>query len=165
MKISQKDYYGGLLARTRAGRKGPRPLSNKDSMHIVLRSQIDLGDRTVLKPLVTRFGSRHRIEIHSIAGYGCYLHLVIKVRSRAEYIAFIRAITSAIAYKLGAKLKKKFWIYRPLSRILKSTFQLSAQHCRKLLQWERKSLPKIKHLAFKICFYLSSHHHRLNSLP
>jgi REP element-mobilizing transposase RayT len=123
--------YGGELRKKRKGR-GTRPLSTKETMHLVLRSSQARGDwsfkrkENVLKinVIITKFSKKHFVRIISIANVGNHLHLHIQLTKRVTYRRFIRAITSAIAVAITGgsrwqKIKIKFWDYRPFTRVIR----------------------------------------------
>lgn len=106
--------YGGDLMKKRAGRKGPRPLDTRNTMHLVLRSSQARGEQSFLryqqpiKSIFKRFGDRHGVRILSLANVGNHLHLQINISNRYLYPSFIRATTAAIAMRVtGASKGKK----------------------------------------------------------
>ena len=131
--------YGGELRKTREGRKTKRPLSYRETMHVVLRSSKAKGDWSFRKAkhrknilrLVEKFSVMYDVQLLSMANVGNHLHLHVKLVSRAAYIAFIRAVSGAIVMtvtgvsrwtkRLGNK--SKFWDHRPYSRIVLSLCQ------------------------------------------
>lgn len=129
--------YGGELLKTRKGRAQGRPISTRNSMHLVLRSSKAKDEWSFCKPrhkkkiqeIVTRFSRKYGIKILSLANVGNHLHLHIKVTHRYGYKPFIRAITAAIAMAvtgasrwkpLKKSIKDRFWDYRPFTRVLQS---------------------------------------------
>lgn len=141
--------YGGALMSTRKGRpKGGRPLSTKETMHLVIRSTKARGAWSFRKPqnatLITkalkRFSQKHFVKVFKIANVGNHLHLHIRVHKRFGYTAFIRAFTSTIAVgitrandrqmgsalatkppdKPVARTRLKFFDLRPFTRIIQS---------------------------------------------
>lgn len=136
-----KDYqarnpsaHGGNLRCFRRGR-GARPLSSRTSMHLVLRSTQATGARAFNTPgnrarvnrILVRFAAKHGLKIrHPIGNAGNHLHLHIQMNHRRSYYRFIRAVTSAIATSIGGvpAAGKKFWDYRPFSRIVETIRQL-----------------------------------------
>ncbi len=125
--------YGGIL-RNKAKNRGARPLSKKDSLHVVMRSSLAKGNWSFRNPevmtkigeFIQEFSSKKGIQILSLANVGNHLHLHVKITNRTLYKAWIRGLTSAIAM-LVAKRKgleelkrenKKFWDYRPFTRVI-----------------------------------------------
>lgn len=124
--------YGGSLLKTRAGRKGGRPLAMRLTMHLVLRSTKATGDWSFKKrsnevkilAIINKFSARYGVRILSLANVGNHLHFQIKLGNRFTYNSFIRAVTSAIAMAVTGTnrwnpLKIKFWDRRPFTRIVK----------------------------------------------
>lgn len=132
LQLGQKSY-GGTLLNTRKGRNGGRPLSTKDSIHMVLRSSQAVGAQSFKAPknakkirnILQKFSFKYGVQILTIANVGNHLHFHIKISSRRTYFCFIRAITSAIAIAVSNshrwnknKNNKKFWDYRPFTRVV-----------------------------------------------
>jgi REP element-mobilizing transposase RayT len=131
---SQPKRYGGELMRTRQGRKGPRPLDTRNTMHLVLRSTQATGERSFRRPqnqkkireILQKFSLKWGVRIHHSANVGNHLHLQIKLGNRHAYQPFIRAITAAIAmavtgmsrWKKRPEGTKRFWDYRPFTRVV-----------------------------------------------
>jgi hypothetical protein len=130
--------YGGSLRTTRAARSRARPLSTRDSMHLVLRSTQARGAWSFLQPrnqgairaLSEKFGARFGVKVLSIANVGNHLHLQIRITNRRLYAPFVRALTGAIALRVTGRDRWKsdardplaerrpFWDLRPFTRIL-----------------------------------------------
>jgi putative transposase len=133
--------YGGVLLNTRKGRKHGRPLSTRESMHLVLRSSRAVGawsfraprnDRKV-RAFTQKFSKRYGVRVLKLANVGNHLHFHIQLGNRHLYRPFIRALTGAIALsvteaKKGEPLKRdesgqtktpRFWDYRPFTRIVR----------------------------------------------
>jgi REP element-mobilizing transposase RayT len=135
---SFKKAYGGSLYKTREGRRGPRPLATKQSMHLVLRSSQARGAWSFLKPknskmvlfIVTRFAQKYGVRIRSMANVGNHLHFQIQLANRRTYHHFIRATTGTIALQITGRSRwnntakgtrpLKFWDARPFTRIVTS---------------------------------------------
>jgi REP element-mobilizing transposase RayT len=127
---SPKSSHGGDL---KFPQKRQRPLSTKDSMHIVLRSSEARGPRSFRKysneidEILEKFAMKYSIEIISYANVGNHIHLHIKLFKRKLYSPFIRAVTAAIMIKVTGFCKWRpkpegfqFWDHRPFSSIVKS---------------------------------------------
>lgn len=127
--------YGGDRLKTRKGRAYGRPLSTKETMHLVLRSTMAKGEWSFLRPnhqklvktLIQKFSVKHGVHIYSVANVGNHLHLQIKLSNRTTYRRFIRALTAAIAIAITRRSRwtfkpgmdrLKFWNRRPYSRIV-----------------------------------------------
>ena len=124
-------YYGGTYRNSRKGRRA-RPISCKDTMHLILKSSRAVGPWSFRAPqnkqkvigLLEKFAVKNGVKIHSIANAENHLHVHIRLTTRHTYRAFIRGVTSAIAMAItGAsrwnKIKEKFWDYRPFTRVVK----------------------------------------------
>ena len=131
-KIAKPGYnegYGGRLRSTRRGR-GARPLTTKGSMHLILKSTQATGTRSFKRHELTvarlnaKFAARHGLQILNCANAGNHLHYHLRSPSRAAYRKFVRALTSALAIAVGnnsrwgEKLARKFWDFRPFSRVV-----------------------------------------------
>jgi len=134
---NQNSAYGGILFRTRNGRARPRPLSTKETLHLVLKSTQAKGDwsfskrenRHKIHEILTRFSRKYGVRVLSYANVGDHLHFHVKLSNRYLYAPFIRALTSAIAMAvtgcsrwkpLKREAKDRFWDYRPFTRVVKS---------------------------------------------
>lgn len=89
--------------------------------HSFLAPKNSFKIKTHLKKLSASFG----IKIINVANVGNHLHLVVKISNRRTYKPFICALTGAIARTVVGQLsrnkdsqQKKFWDYRPYSRIV-----------------------------------------------
>ena len=131
MYPSDPKACGGALLNKRKARLRPRPLDTKNSMHLVLRSTQAKGDwsfskklnRRKIDKILERFSQKHAVKILSMAYVGNHLHFHIRISSRAAYLKYIKAITSAIVMAVTGinkfkKLKKHFWDLRPYTRIV-----------------------------------------------
>lgn len=129
------NQYGGSL-RTKAKNRGFRPLSSKDSIHLVMRSSLAKNDWSFrngknfqkIAKFIAEFSAKKGIRILSVANVGNHLHFHIKIPNRTIYKAWIRGLSSGIAmlvlqrdgFLKLSKAKKKFWDYRPFTRVIKS---------------------------------------------
>jgi len=124
--------HGGILRNRRKGR-GARPISARDSMHVVLRSSKAKGEWSFKRKenskkidrILKKFAKKHCVGIKQVANVGNHLHMDIQLAHRRSYKPFIRAITSAIAMAITGmsrwtKLEIKFWDYRPFTRVITS---------------------------------------------
>jgi hypothetical protein len=101
----QAKSYGGELLKTRKGRRGPRPIDTRATMHLVLRSSMAKGEWSFRRPrnqakireIVDKFSARHGVRVLSLANVGNHLHFHLKIGNRFTYKPFIRAVTAAIA--------------------------------------------------------------------
>lgn len=125
------DGFGGSLFKTRAGRRGARPLTCKGVVHLVLKtaSSRDLGvskNRRFIESAAEKYASDHGLKVLSLANSHNHLHLIIKLTRKASWRPFIRAFTAAVAMFVAGKnrwsghKKEKFWGARPFTRIAES---------------------------------------------
>ena len=135
MLKKQRLAYGGELQK-KHGRKKPRPLSTKNSIHLVLRSKKAVGmwsfreaiNREKIRSIVSKFSRRYSISVIGGANVGNHLHFHMKLSKIAAYKPFIRAITAAIRMAVTGRNKwtakdtsaEKFWDYRPFTRVILS---------------------------------------------
>lgn len=138
LSLSDQKYplqYGGIL-RAKAKNRGARPLSRKGSMHLVMRSSQAKNEMSFRHPkhfkklslLIQNFSKSKGVQVISLANVGNHLHLQIKITNRTLYKAWIRGLSSAIAMLVAGRKnlaelkqqKKKFWDYRPFTRVINS---------------------------------------------
>ena len=128
--------YGGELLKTREGRSTGRTIVTKDTMHLVLRSSLAHGEwsfsrpdnKTKLKTLISKFSSKYFVKVISVAFVGNHLHFHVQFLKQRLYAPFIRALTAAIAmavsgasrWKKNVLKDRRFWDYRPYTRVVKS---------------------------------------------
>lgn len=126
--------YGGRFRNTRYGRSRGRPLSNKQSMHLILKSSRAVGRYCLrqggrgknfhkVQKILEKFAAKYEVTIHRWANVGNHLHLHVTLRDYNGYKPFIRATTAAIAMAItgASRWKKgfgKFWDQRPFSRLV-----------------------------------------------
>jgi REP element-mobilizing transposase RayT len=111
MLANERSSYGGILLKTRAGRRRGRPLSTKETMHLVLRSSKAKGDWSFrrsrnaaqINRIIDKFSFRYGVRVISMANVGNHLHLQIKLSNRFSYRPFIRAVTGAIAMAITGR--------------------------------------------------------------
>jgi REP element-mobilizing transposase RayT len=126
----QKTDHGGDLKHPQ---KRARPLSTKESIHLVLRSTKAKGKLSFFKykkdidSIINTFAAKYHIEINSSATLGNHIHLHIKLFKRDTYKKFIRAVTAAIMMKITGFCRDrpkpanyKFWDQRPFTRVIRS---------------------------------------------
>ena len=108
--------YGGSLLNTRKGRAHGRPISTRETMHLVLRSTRATGiwsfqlpkNKQKIEEIVRRFASKYAVRVMSLGNVGNHLHFHIKLGHRASYRPFIRAVTGAISMAItGASRWKR----------------------------------------------------------
>ncbi len=134
MLKNQNSAYGGELRNTRQGRARPRPLAVRNTMHLVMRSSLARGEWSFRKPkhkkrieqIFSKFSKKYGVKILSLANVGNHVHLHVHLSNRYSYKPFIRATTSAIAmaimgtsrWRKPATQQRKFWDYRPFTRVV-----------------------------------------------
>ena len=126
--------HGGELRRKRAGR-GKRPLSTKDSLHVVFKMNREAhgpGLRhyksyALSMQVIDRYAKRFFIKVIQVSIQGN--HMLIRAHKRSLFHHFFRVVAGQIAQGLGRRVtdtpkppqkKVKFRKYRPFSRVVKS---------------------------------------------
>lgn len=141
----KSNFGGAYLKKSHAKLK--RPLNSKQALHLVLRSKLAKGERSFLRgarqlqirKLVERQCDRFGVKMYRYANSGNHLHLLVRPsRRRAEFVAFLRAISGLIArltmgVERGRAKGIKFWDARPFSRIVSwgKSFQICARYIEK----------------------------------
>ena len=128
--------HGGELRRKRAGR-GKRPLSTKDSLHVVFKMNRE-AHRPGLRHhrsyahsmrVIDRYAKRFFIKIIQVSVQGSHIQMLIRAHKRSLFQHFFRVVAGQIAQGLGRRVtdtprgpqkKRKFWMYRPFSRVVQS---------------------------------------------
>jgi REP element-mobilizing transposase RayT len=124
--LSQKSFGG---SRIKGNAREARPISIKRPMHLVLRSTLAKGERSLLRRGIVIEKTAHHIarlagvRVYRYANGGNHLHLVILPRSREAYHSFVRALTGIVArLVLGAQRghakDTKFWDTLPFTLII-----------------------------------------------
>jgi hypothetical protein len=128
--LKKRFIHGG--AKSNGRRKEFRPLSTKDSIHLVLKSSRAKGIYSFLykenpnqvKHLLYKQARKFFVKITHYANVGNHLHLEVKITARKEFQQFLRSVTCLIARKVtGARRGKKFgrfWDNLAFTRVLKS---------------------------------------------
>lgn len=113
--------FGGSLAQNSGKRKAARPLAFSKPMHLVIKSSKAIG-RLAFSPrdkktklLIQKMGQRFEVKIYSTAQNWSHIHLIIRVKNRASYRSFIRALTGAMV--LLKKAEKGFFDLSPYTKI------------------------------------------------
>jgi hypothetical protein len=117
--FKNKDFpkeFGGELLRHK--RKGMRPLSTKNPLHLVLRADIEtsgslLKYRSLINSTLSRYSKKCDIKIYEQGLAYNHFHVVLRFKNRKNYKSFIRAISGVLAKAL--KLK---WVYRPFTKVI-----------------------------------------------
>lgn len=124
---SAKHFGGAFLKKSHA--KTKRPMTTKRSLHLVMRSSLAKGDRSLLKhaaairQIIQRQSDAFGVKVYRLANAGNHLHMVILPSSRKSLSGFLRSISGLIARKVlgvekGSSKKIQFWDQRPFTRIL-----------------------------------------------
>ena len=129
--------FGGELSK-RSKFRTARPFSSKDTMHMVLKSSAATGkfslgnskNLEVVNRIVHRHCAKYGVKLLKYSNNFNHLHLHLKFASRALYLKFVRSLTASIAMAVTGASKlislkeilgaKKFWDYRPFTRIVRS---------------------------------------------
>jgi len=100
----QLSFGGSLLKNSHA--KVARPLSSKQALHIVLRSEHAQGARSMLKServiqnMLLKQGRKHGVKVYRVANAGNHLHLLVRFTKRRGLQNFLRGSTGLIARKI-----------------------------------------------------------------
>ncbi|MBO9667913.1 MAG: transposase [Bdellovibrio sp.] len=124
-----KQFGGALLKKSNA--KTARPVSVKHGMHVVLKSSQASGgwsfrrieNSKKIQSILYSQAQKYGVRIQEVAKSSDHLQLIVKIKNREAFNAFMRAISGMIAMAVtgAAKtraLKTKFWDYRPWTRIV-----------------------------------------------
>lgn len=96
--------HGGVLALSK--RRSRRPINIKNPVHLVLRSDLAKGPRSLLKNktrvlrTLKKFSWRFRILVYEKAICGNHIHLVVKARSRRDLQNFFRVFAGQVAQEI-----------------------------------------------------------------
>lgn len=126
-KNAVKSFGGDLLKKSNP--KGKRPITTKRSMHLVMRSSLAKGNKSLLKNekqirfILTNQSTRFGVKIYKYANAGNHLHMIIRPSSRKAFHKFIKAVSGLIARLIlkaerGQPVKQQFWDQRPFTRII-----------------------------------------------
>ncbi len=144
LRAQRMNSFGGSLLK-RGHARTARPLSSKDFIHIVLKSDIaqktDVTDLRMSKKqaqiaaIIFKNIQNFGVRIRKLAIASNHIHLLISYKSRRKYFDWIRRITGLIARLMlkkerglasknrtdqNSSLKKlDFWSQRPFTRIVK----------------------------------------------
>lgn len=113
---SDKKVFGGALLNGR--RKGQRPISAGQALHLVLKSQWATGankfttraNEPFVKDIITATAKRYGIRIYKKAICGNHIHLVIRTKRRWLYRAFIAVATGLIAQHIMQRQSYKVFM-------------------------------------------------------
>jgi REP element-mobilizing transposase RayT len=147
MRTKSQSFLPGLSFKTisishggefgKGKRKRARPVDPKQALHVVLRSSLAKGEKSMLHPkhckgvhgLTIKLAKRWGIRIYRYANVGNHIHLLIKVPTKAAWQRFSRELSGGIAMivtgaKKGAPLMKNgqnrgFWDHLVFTRIVR----------------------------------------------
>lgn len=124
--------FGGALLK-KAKNRTSRPISTKHSMHLVLRANykpklggfLSLQNKKIVEKVLAKLAAKYGVKIQQLAINTNHIHILLKLSNRYTYAAFIRSLTGTIAIQISKankfkSLTKKFWEYRPFTRIVES---------------------------------------------
>ena len=129
-KKSLQPFFGG--SHLKSNPKVSRPISTKELMHVVLKSEHAKGPYSFLKierviiSLIQNLGVKLNVKIKDVVVMSNHIHLLVRPRHRRGLQNFLRGLTGIIARKvLGAEKAKpssimNFFKGRPFSRIVAS---------------------------------------------
>ena len=107
--------FGGSLLK--GNPKVARPLSTKNPVHLVLRadkSRFRLWKNYArVNECLEKTAKKHGVRIYDYANVGNHIHVILRIMSRKQWVAFIREVTSRLAHIAQIK-----WPKRPFTRIV-----------------------------------------------
>lgn len=116
-------------------RKLERPLSTRDWIHLILKSDKARGKMSLRSPqhqtwiehLLREKARKFGVRIADLSNVGTHLHIKIRIASREAFQKFLKSITTLIARKVtGARRGRpfgRFWSGLAFSRVLKSRLE------------------------------------------
>ena len=123
--------YGGTLRRSRHGR-GTRPLSPRDSVHIVFkinRCALPRGLRhpstfAILHRVNRHYAKKFRVKIEQIAVERDHIHILAHANARAQFQAYFRVVAGQFAQNVTDTFRKRhkglrLWKFRPFTRVVR----------------------------------------------
>ena len=121
LKDFKKEFGGSLLT---GKRKSARPISTKHPLHLVLKStggSYFNPTNSQLEKIIRTQAEKYSITIYDYALNWSHIHVLLRVPSRKDYLAFIRTLTALIvgylSTALGKNLKGLFDL-RPFTRVV-----------------------------------------------
>jgi REP element-mobilizing transposase RayT len=134
--------FGGGTRGSKTNPVSARPISTKQAIHLVMRSEIARGSRSLLlhagriEGILKKQARRHGVRLYRLANAGNHLHIVVKLERRGALAPLLRATTGLIA-RLVLKAERgrpaldvqkapsafqhrptRFWDARPFSRLI-----------------------------------------------
>jgi len=116
-----RKFGGELLV---GKRKTVRPLSTKEPIELVLKSEghnvFFPGDRRI-ESLFHKHAHKYGVKLYRVSLVWNHVHLLIKISDRDDYKAFIRTVTAALVSLISQIRKVDFrglFTLRPFTRIV-----------------------------------------------
>lgn len=121
-------YFGGAYL-NKGNPKKKRPISIKNTSHLVMRSLLAVGPLSLLRhdkkirEIIEGQAKLSGVKVYRLANGGNHLHMIVLPRSRVAFNGFIRAVTGLIARTVlkaerGDPKGVQFWERRPFTRIV-----------------------------------------------
>ena len=104
LKDYKKEFGGSLLI---GKRKTRRPLSTKAPIHLILKANqkaVFSPSNRSLQNLIRNTAKQFDIHLYDLAVNWSHIHFLIRIKSREDYVRFIRALSSLLSQ---AVLKSK----------------------------------------------------------
>ena len=133
--------FGGSLLK--GNPKTKRPLSTKEAIHLVLKSERAFGAQSMLHSrhseridkLVRKQASTFGVRIYHYVNVGNHIHLVVRIQNSDLFKNFLRATTGLIARLVNKsergrrhltkdqgfsrRMRRRFWVARPFTRLIR----------------------------------------------
>ena len=111
-KEKSRRFHGADVVRGK--RKSSRPLAKGEPFHLNFKANKQIQQETAwITCVLYKFGRRFEVKVFDIDVSGDHAHLLIKIKHRRDYYAFVRAVTGVVAKALGAGLWKEI----PFTRV------------------------------------------------
>ncbi|MBX3017196.1 MAG: hypothetical protein KF767_04855 [Bdellovibrionaceae bacterium] len=129
LKLRRENAYGGTLRRRR-DRRGARPVSSRHALHMVFKSSSAKGptsflhprSRVILHRTLRQMAKRYGLRVHEVGICGNHFHMLVRFHHRRYLLAFNRVFTGTLVKRLcgSQKLEKRFFDFRPFTRVVES---------------------------------------------
>jgi putative transposase len=132
--------HGGILRNKRGGR-GARPLSSRDPVHLVFKTNVQSLRKGLRSPLgfyiihhiIKKYARRFFVKIEQVSVNHDHLHLLVRFSRRSQGLYFHRVVAGQIAQEFqkngflkfvtdthkSVEGRVKLWKYRPFTRVIK----------------------------------------------
>ena len=135
--------HGGILRKKRKGRK-QRPLSTKESLHVVfkvdkkkLRSKTLRSTKSyvLIQKIIKTYAKRFYVQLEQVSIQSDHCHLLVRTKRRSLFHYFFRVVAGQIAQifekegllvgvtdtpsAIKDKCGTQLWMYRPFSRVVR----------------------------------------------